>query len=74
LGNEEEIISNLYGMIGDVNANEISDQIYRDNLSMWCNTWRIASKEIVKLIEKSLTNYDVCDTIDEVDDSAENVQ
>jgi hypothetical protein len=60
-------------MIADINTNEISDQISRDNLSMWCNTRRITCKEIVRLIEKHLTDCNVCDTLDEVDNSTENV-
>ena len=70
---KEDIMWKLYGMIADVNTNEISDQISRDNLSMWCNTWRITCKEIVRSIEKHLTDCDVYDTLDEVDDSTENV-
>lgn len=70
---KEDIMWKLYGMIADINTNEISDQISRDNLSMWCNTWRITCKEIVHLIEKHLTDCNVCDTLDEVDNSTENV-
>ena len=74
MSKKEDIMGKLYGMIADVNTNEISDQINRDNLSMWCNTWRITCKEIVRLIEKHLTDCNVCDTLDEVDDSTENVR
>ena len=70
---KEDIMRKLYGMIADINTSEISDQISRDNLSMWCNTWRATCKEIVRLIEKHLTDCNVCDTLDEVDDSTENI-
>jgi hypothetical protein len=73
LGNKEDVLWKLYGMIADINTNEISDQISRDNLSMWCNTRRITCKEIVRLIEKHLTDCNVCDTLDEVENSTENV-
>lgn len=44
--NKEDLLWNLYEMIADVNPAEIADQISRDNLSGWCNAWRIAAKEI----------------------------
>ena len=71
---KDDIMWKLYGMIADINTNEILDQISRDNLSMWCNTWRITCKEIVSSIEKHLTDGSVCDTLDEVVDSTENVR
>lgn len=44
--NKEDLLWNLYEMIADVNPAEIADQISRDNLSGWCNAWRIVAKEI----------------------------
>lgn len=44
--NKEDLLWNLYEMIADINPAEIADQISRDNLSGWCNAWRIAAKEI----------------------------
>jgi hypothetical protein len=43
---KEDLLWNLYEMIADINPAEIADQISRDNLSGWCNAWRIAAKEI----------------------------
>ena len=43
---KENILWSLYSIIADVNVAEITDQISRDNLSNWCNSWRIAAKEI----------------------------
>lgn len=43
---KENILWDLYSAIADVNVTEITDQISRDNLSNWCNSWRIAAKEI----------------------------
>lgn len=45
---KESLLWKLYEMIEDVNPTEIADQISRDNLSGWCNLWRIAAKEIGK--------------------------
>lgn len=46
MGDKENLLWKLYGMITDINPNEIANQISRDNLSGWCNAWRIAAKEI----------------------------
>lgn len=43
----------LYGLIADVNPEEIADHIKRESLSSWCNGWRIAAKKVVDAISKS---------------------
>jgi hypothetical protein len=40
----------LYGLIADVNAQEIAEQIKADNLSAWCGSWRIAAKAALRAI------------------------
>ena len=47
-----DILGHLYGLVADVNTEEIADQIKRDNLSMWCNSWRIATKEKIELVRQ----------------------
>ena len=48
---KEKIAKELYGLIADINVEEILDQIKRDNLSLWCNSWRITTKGIVRCVE-----------------------
>lgn len=51
----DPIISNIgahdiYGTIADVNPAEIANQIERDNLSNWCNHWRLRIKQEVNAL------------------------
>ena len=44
---EDNILWRMWGLISDINANEITDQISKDNLFNWCDTWRELSKELL---------------------------
>ena len=38
----------LYGLIQDINPEEICNHIENGNLVEWCNAWRIAAKEALQ--------------------------
>lgn len=41
-------LDDLYWLVADVNTAEIASHIEHDNLSQWCNSWRIAAKEAIQ--------------------------
>lgn len=47
----ESAINELYGFVADINPTEITEQIKADNLSMWCNSWRITAKAVLRAME-----------------------
>lgn len=52
---KKEAIKNLYGLINDINANEIADHIKTDSLQSWTATWRNTAKEVMQKLDTNCT-------------------
>lgn len=52
--NLDNIVTDLYGLVADVNAEEIADHIKRENLSDWSNSWRIAAKKDLNIVSQAI--------------------
>lgn len=46
-----KLLTELDGLISDVNVNEIADHIKCGNLDEWCDAWRKTAKRIVDCID-----------------------
>lgn len=48
---KNEAIYQLYGLIADINEDEIADHIKTENLRMWSNIWRNIAKDALRVLE-----------------------
>lgn len=49
---KQEAIHRLYGLIADINAEEVTDHI-KDGVSLcdWTNLWRCEAKDVLRVLE-----------------------
>lgn len=59
VGSVDDLYNDVYGLILDVNENEIAEHIKNSSLSKWCQSWRAATTEAVQKIEAKSGALDI---------------